>query len=156
MGLRQNILNDRVSDLVLRGLIAVTPKTTVRDTVRQMRSNGLGCAIIVDEDGRPLGKFTERRLICLLAENPERLDDPIDQFLESTWASVNLTDPIAKVIERLQAGGERFVTVTDERGKAVGITGQKGVMEYIADHFPRQVKVQLMESKLYMDEREGA
>ena len=46
--------------------------------------------------------------------------------------------------------------VLDDEGRPVGLTGQKGVMEYIAEHFPRQGKVQLMESKLHMDHREGA
>jgi hypothetical protein len=43
----------------------------------------------------------------------------------------------------------------DRDGKPIGLTGQKGVIEFIVEHFPRQVKVQMMRSKLYMDAREG-
>ena len=156
MGLRQDILDHPVSELPLRPLITITPQSAVREAVTAMRANRVGCTVVVDDAGRPLGKFTERQLLRVLAENPEGLDLAISPYLVSTWACVTIREPIAKVIERLLAGGERFVVVTDETGKAVGITGQRGVMAYVAENFPRQVKVQLMEPTLFMEQREGA
>lgn len=156
MGLRQNILNERVSELPLRELIGIQAETTVREATAVLQAKKLGCSVVVDENGRPLGKFTERCLIQVLTENPNGLDGPVKPYLIESPARVTMTDPISEVIEQLQASDERFVIVTDDQGKPVGITGHRGVMEYIAEHFPRQVKVQLMESKLYMNEREGA
>ena len=64
---------------------------------------------------------------------------------------------IAKVLDAMQNHGMRFVIVLDDDGKAIALTGQRGMMEYIADHFPRQVKVHMIDdAKLYMDQREGA
>ena len=66
-----------------------------------------------------------------------------------------MTEPIANVIESMQSQKLRFIVVLDEQGKAVAITGQKGIMEYIADHFPRQIKVQRMSSDFFTGQREG-
>ncbi len=156
MGLRHNILHDPVSELPLRQLIAVKGDAPVRHAVEQMQTRRLGCVVILDDEGRPLGQFTERLLIRLLLKNPGGLDEPVRRHMASAWAWVEETDPIAKVIECMEEKKLRFVLVLDKQGHPVGFTGQKGVMEYIAEHFPRQVKVQEMDSKLYMDQREGA
>ncbi len=155
MGLRHNILNDPVSELELRELIAVRPQTKVREALDQMRAKKLGCVVIVDDEGRPLGKFTERLLIKLLLEHPDGLDHPVSEHMASVWASVKKSDPIIKVIDLMRSKKLRFITIIDEDGHAVALTGQKGVMEYIVDHFPRQVKVQRMRTEFFTGQREG-
>ncbi len=155
MGLRRNILNEPVSELELRELIAVNPETPVREALKKMRDKQLGCVVVIDDQGRPLGKFTERLLVKLLLEHPGSLDQPVSKHMSSTWDAVKKSEPIAKVIDAMQSQKLRFIVVLDDQGKAVAITGQKGVMEYIADHFPRQIKVQRMSSDYFTDQREG-
>ena len=155
MGLRENILSHPVSQLELRPLIVVEPATTVRQAIEQMRQKRVGCVVVVKGD-RLLGKFTERELIGLLLKCAGALEEAVGDHMAAAWHGVSRGDPIASVIECMEAKKLRFVIVLDDEGRPVGLTGQKGVMEYIAEHFPRQVKVQETESKLYMDEREGA
>lgn len=157
MGLRENIDMEPVSALPIRELIQVLPDSTVRQVLAKMREKHLGCVVVVNEYGAPLGQFTERLLIRLLIDGDGNLDQPVSNLMIDVRGCVKQSDPIRKVIDYMQDTGLRFVCVTDDQGKRpIGLTGQKGVMEYIADHFPRAVKSQLMESKLYMDEREGA
>ena len=155
MGLQRNILNEPVSELELRELIAVSPETPVREALKKMREKQLGCVVIVDDQGKPQGKFTERLLVKLLLEYPDSLDQPVSKHMAKTWNTVKKTDPIVKVIDSMQSQKLRFIVVLDEQGKAIAITGQKGVMEYIADHFPRQIKVQRMSSDYFTGQREG-
>jgi len=156
MGLREDILKKTVADLELREIIKVRPHDTVSSVVSIMQQKRLGCVVVVDDDDRPLGKFTEKQLTSLVLKNQSAMDEQVGEHMTSAWSTVEKTDPISKVLDAMQSKGLRFVIVVDSDGRAVGLTGQKGMMEYIADHFPRQVKVQMMESKLYMDEREGA
>lgn len=156
MGLQQNILHDTVADIELRELIAVSRNTSVRAAMGLMKQKKLGCVIVVDAKGRPIGKFTERRLLKLLLKNADQLDDPIHKHMYDTGDPVRRDATVSQMLRVMESRGLRFVCVVDEQGKAVALTGQKGLMEYIADHFPRQVKVQLMESKVYMSDREGA
>lgn len=156
MGLRQDILNDSIEKLELRELIAVRPTTSVRAAIGLMRRKGLGCAVAVDDAGKPLGKFTERALISLLMEHKDALDRRVGDHLAEEWVSLKITDPISKLLECMQEKGLRFVVVVDDDGRAIGLTGQKGLMEYVAEHFPRAVLVQPMVSRVGMDEREGA
>jgi len=155
MGLRQDILSEPVSELEWRELLTLTPNDTVRQAVQLMKTKSLGCVVVVGKDGHPVGKFTERDLIALLLLKPQALDEPLGASMSGTWGVVKATDPIALVIECMQERMLRFVIVVDDDGKAIGLTGQKGVIEYIVEHFPLLVKVHTTESKLFMDQREG-
>jgi predicted transcriptional regulator len=156
MGLQQDLRKEPVANLALREAILVESSVSVREAVRRMKRKRLGCVIVVSDDGRPEGTCTEEELIHLLVERPQGLDEPVRMHLSAEWAVVGRDDPIARVLEAMQSKNLRFVCVTDREGRAVALTGQKGLMEYIAEHFPRQVMVQRVGGKLAMDEREGA
>lgn len=156
MGLRKIILHEPVSKLELRELLTLKPNDTVKAAVKLMRTKRLGCVVIIDEQGKPLGEFTEHSLLKLLLVNPEAMSCDLKDVMGDDWTTVKLTDPVAKVLDAMH-DGSRFVVVVDEDGKAIHLTGQKGLMEYIADHFPRQVKVHMIDDvKLFQDQREGA
>ena len=193
MGLSQDFLTDQISVLDLGQVVTVKPGATLSRTIELMREHRVGCVVIVDDDNRPIGKFTERLLIRVLvrtckntsvskpsgdeetgdAEVPDPissqalsssgvlgggqiLDDPVEKHMYRHCTCLRITDPIAKVIECMEAEKLRYVIVLDEDGHPVGITSFIGLIRYVADHFPRQVKVQEPATKLYLDEREGA
>lgn len=157
MGLREDILKDSVDRLHLRALIAVGPRTPTGEVAAKMREHHLGCAIVVDLEGRPIGKFTERRLMrALLDDGSSALGQPVQKYMYDTADPVGRQETIAAMIARMQRGHKRFMCVTDAQGKAVALTGQKGLMEYVAEHFSRQIKVQRMKPLVSMPEKEGA
>jgi len=156
MGLHHDILSQPVSSLSLRKAPIIDVAYSVRDTTTLMRDQRLGCVFLADADNHPTAMFTERMFVRLLATGPAQLDDPITQHAIDIANLVHLTDPITSIISQMDKSGFRFTAVIDEQNKLVGLTGQRGIMEYIAENFPRHVKVHLMESKLHMDQREGA
>ena len=155
MGLRQDIREQPVTELELRKVIRVAPTDTLRHAVDLMKKEQLGGVVIVDDAGKAVGQFTDRDLIGLLLDRPDPLDEPIGQHMCEVQVKISQTEPIAVIIERMQERRARYGIVMDEDSQPIGLTGLKGVVEYITDHFPRQVKVQMMKSKLHMDEREG-
>jgi len=156
MGLRSDILNHQVSALPMREGLIVAPDARLGETMQKMQAAHLGCVVVVDERGRPLGKFTERRLMRLVVAGKAKPDTRVGDHVFGAEDCVTRNDPIHKMIRIMEDRQLRFIIVVDEQGRVIGLTGQKGLMEYIAEHFPRQVKVQRMQAKLHMDEREGA
>jgi signal-transduction protein with cAMP-binding, CBS, and nucleotidyltransferase domain len=156
MGLLESILSEPVSDLDLRPVVRARRGMTVREAVQRMRQASLGFVVLLDEEERPLHMFTERKLIKLCLASGNHLNDTIDSHYHKPADRVKQTQPIGDLLDMMQKGGIRFVCVVDDDGRIVGVTGQKGVMEYLADHFPRLVKVQRMDAKLSMSQREGA
>jgi len=156
MGLEKDIQNEPVSSLPLRRLITVPPGMKVREAIAQMRAQGLGCVVVVDDEGKPLGKFTERILINMLLHDPDALDRAVGEHMSGVHDTVPVDAPIARVVDTLESHDLRFIVVTDADGKATALTGQRGVSEYIADHFPRIVATARVGAKPYTKNREGA
>ncbi len=156
MGLEQDMLNEPVSKLPLRPLIKADRSMTVRQAIEAMRKAGLGCVVVVDEAGVPIGKFTERILINLLLHDPGALDREIGDVTAGVWKPIRQDEPIVRLVDALEEHDLRFAVVTDVEGKAVALTGQRGVSEYIADYFPRIVATARVGGKPFTDSREGA
>ncbi len=156
MGLQENLASEPVTKLALREAVCVSPATPVRKAVDAIKDKHLGCVIVVDPAQKPIGTFTESMLVDLLVHQPKALEDRVDAHLDKKWARVKQTDPISSVLAAMQQQDLRFVVVTDEEGCAKALSGQKGLMEYIADHFPRRVLVQQVGAKPFIHEREGA
>ncbi len=157
MGLREDIMNETVAQLPLRKAVTVTADLSAKEAIRLMRDSKLGCVFVIDDQGRPMGKFTERQVLKLVC-GCVPLDQQVGKHMVKIpeCGCVRLTDPVVKVLEGMKQTRLRFLCVVDDAGKVVSLTGQKGLMEYVADHFPRQIKVQVMTSKLHMNTREGA
>lgn len=156
MGLPENLQNEPVSRLALREPITVTPNETLRQAITKMREKNLGCVIAMDEQQKPAGMFTESMLTQLVARDAALLDQPLKEHLTERWTWVNLTDPISFVLEAMNEKNVRFLCVLDDEGCLAGLTGQKGLMEFVAEHFPRQVMVQRIGGTRYTQDREGA
>lgn len=156
MGLRENMQSEPLSTLALREPVTAPADATIREAIEQMRSKKLGCVVIVDDAGKPTGMFTESMLTQLLTRDPTDVEQRVADHMAQRWPQVKLTDPIEDVLDALHLKNVRFLCVVDDEGRLVGLTGQKGLMEYVADHFPGQVMVQRIGGTPFPDKREGA
>ena len=156
MGLNENMINEPVSELALREPVLVGPRDSVRTAIERMRERRLGCVIVVDPEKKPLGIFTENMLTQLVARGQLSANDAVEQHMSPTLPWVGLSDSVVNVLDALQTKNIRFLCVVDENGRVLALTGQKGLMEYVADHYPGQVMVQRVGTPPYPQTREGA
>lgn len=156
MSFRGDLQADCVGSLPLRDVIAVDPHTVLRAAVAMMRNHSLGCAVIVERGQPPSGIFTERSLINVLVSNASLDSCAISQFTDPSFVMVKASDAIASVWNAVVEKAARYVCVTDDEGRLIGLTGQRGLSEYLADTFARQVAVQRLGSTPWMRQREGA
>jgi CBS domain-containing protein len=156
MGLKENLRSDPVSRLNLRDPVIASPNASIREGIQRMRERGLGCVIIVDDQRRPLGILNEGMLRQMLSVNPAVVDSPLGDYMNTSARWVRLSDPVVQVLRAMQNEKTRFVGVVDDDGRLAGLTGQKGLMEYVAEHFPEQVTVQRIGQSTHFAQREGA
>ena len=156
MGLYESMQSDPVSQLALRPALCCGMQETVRGSIEKMRAAALGCITIVDEEGHPKGVLTEAMLRHMLTESRDCLDQPIVDHMASAFPWVKLSDPVDMVLDGMEMRNIRFVIVLREDGTVAGVTGQKGLMEYVAEYFPGEVMVQRIGSTGHPNTREGA
>lgn len=156
MSLQQNLEQETVSQLNLREAITISPDKTIRDAVEEMRKKKLGCVVVIDNERKPIGLYTEAMLRVAICREPESLDAVLSEQMATTFPWVTKDDPIETVMGAMETKNHRFVVVVDESGRVAGLTGQKGLMEYVAEHFSEEVMVQRVGSAPYPHQREGA
>jgi hypothetical protein len=83
-------------------------------------------------------------------------DVTVSEFAEQGFPRVCEDDPIVNVWEAVVTGEKRFVLVTDDQGQILGLTGQRGLAEYVSEYYPQQIMVQRLGAKPVMQQREGA
>lgn len=137
MDLTRNLKGETVSRLYPSQPWMVQPIQPVADAVKLMREKKVGC-VLVCEQRRIVGIFTERDLLRRVLAQKKSLDTPIQECMTPNPITVHPKDSIGCAIKRMQKGGYRHLpVVVDDR--PVGILSVKRIVHYLVEHFPTTV-----------------
>jgi len=116
---REDFSSIHVQDIMARTLITVNTSTTVLQIAKMMQQGGIG-AIIVKENGNPVGIVTDRDFATKIAANNLPFDTPAKKIMSSPLITINHNEPISAAAERMTSKKIRKLAVT-ENGNIVGI-----------------------------------
>jgi CBS domain-containing protein len=138
MELARNLRKDSVSRLQPAPPWSVERSGTVSDAVDLMRKENIGC-VLVSDDGRLVGLFTERDLMRRVLAVGKPLSLPVSEVMTPVPLTVQPRDSIRIAVRRLQEGGHRHLPVVDEAHRPVGLLSVKRVVRYLVEHYPAAV-----------------
>ncbi|MCC6060977.1 MAG: CBS domain-containing protein [Desulfurococcaceae archaeon] len=118
----------RVLDLVRRPPVTVGVGVSVRDVVRVMYENSIGSIVIVDDVGRPIGIFTERDLLRLVAQGAS-LESPVDTVMSRDLVVVKGVEGVVRAAMLMSEHRIRHLPVVDDEGKLVGVISVRDVVD---------------------------
>jgi signal-transduction protein with cAMP-binding, CBS, and nucleotidyltransferase domain len=127
----------------------------VAAAVGLMRKHRVGCLLIC-EDRRLVGVFTERDLLRRVVAAGKSLDTPVGEVMTPEPVCVRAKDPIRLAIRHMEQGGYRHLPVVDETGRPVGVVSATRIVHYLAEHFPATVYNLPPDAQAVPDEPEGA
>jgi CBS domain-containing protein len=155
MELARNLRVDSVSRLDPSPPRQVDASRTVADAVEQLREANVGCLLVCHE-GRLIGVFTERDLMCRVLGVGKPLSMPITEAMTKDPVTVQPKDTIRTAIKKLQGGGYRHLPVIDENNRPVGVLSVKRIVHYLVEHYPGAVYNLPPDPRTVPNEREGA
>lgn len=126
--------DDRLEQLDLRDAIAVDSHTLARAAIAMMRHHELGCAVIVDDQQRPHGIFTERSVISMLLRGSCLDQTSVSQFTDPLFICMDRRQTVMSAWKTILDTKARFICVTNDDGSLFGVTGQRGLATYLAEH----------------------
>jgi CBS domain-containing protein len=110
--------------------LAVSAQTPVADAVARMREASAGC-VVVEQDGRVCGIFTERDALLRLAGRP--FDGvTMDAVMTRDPVVLRRDDSIAVAIHKMAIGGFRHIPLV-ENGQATGMVSAGDIFRYILE-----------------------
>src|SRR5574341_2420022 len=121
------------------GHVAIPLGTTIGEAARVMKERRIGC-VLVEDGGKLVGIFTERDILTKLVGtgyDPARVQ--VDGVMTRNPETLTPDDPIAYAMQLMSVGGFRHVPLVDGGGRPVDILSVKDIVDYLVEHFPREV-----------------
>jgi CBS domain-containing protein len=131
----KSLCEDEIGRLELRPFAKVEGHTSVRSVLAQMAEHNIACVVVV-EDNKPIGIFSERDVLDKLADRYALVvDEPVRKYMTADPYIAYETDSPAQVLNVMGSGGFRHVPVVDVDNNVVGMVGARRMTAYLQQYF---------------------
>lgn len=134
------MLRKQLNEILTPNVISVSPTTPVSEAIRTMRSNNISC-IVVLEGNEPIGIFTERNVVQVLAERGPNFDDrEIRELMSSPVLTANKNTELYTAYNLLMTHKIRRLVVVDDENHAIGVVTQSNLIEHVGYEYFIKIK----------------
>jgi predicted transcriptional regulator len=124
---------DRINVLSPKWPISVAPTAPMREVLKLMVERKIGC-VIIEENNRPLGIFSERdALLKLNTAAAELSDRPVSEFMTPKPQTLDVNARLAFAVQRMDMGAYRHLPIVDTGGELVGIISARDIMRHLME-----------------------
>lgn len=127
--------DQRVSVLETDDYIAVSPHTPLSQAIEAMKTDEGGCVIISD-DGRVAGIFTERDLLTKVLGENANLDSPISEWMQPKVETLSPDATIGEAVRMMNEKSFRNIPLV-KKGELVGSISVFDIIRYLAECYPK-------------------
>jgi len=116
----------RVKELIKDGIISCRSTDPIKCAVTKMYINNVGSVLIIDENDKPIGIFTERDLVRVIAENIS-LDAPLLKVMSRRLITATTMESLVSAAMKMVENNIRHLPVVEE-GKAIGMVSIRDLL----------------------------
>lgn len=118
----------KVKDLMLTNIVTAKKDMTLEKAIEMLHKKYVGSLIIVDENKRCIGIFTERDAIQVLAQKLP-ISTPLESIMTKDVITVNENVSLDEARAMIKTHRIRHLPVTDENGIVVGLFSVRHVLD---------------------------
>ncbi|MDX6529681.1 MAG: hypothetical protein QOH41_1971 [Blastocatellia bacterium] len=130
-----NACDQRVSVLPTEDYVAVSPYTPLSQAIEAMKNDEGGC-VIVSDDGRVAGIFTERDLLNKIMGEDVDLQSPISEWMQPVVETLSSEATIGDAVRLMNEKGFRNLPLV-KNGELVGSISVFDIITYLAECYPK-------------------
>lgn len=131
-GLVRSVMEDNLSHLEQMETLTVRPDESALEVARRMKDAQTGCALVLDEQGKLAGIFTEHDVLRkLMGAGDGAQDVPVSQLMSRNPESLRESDSVAAALNKMAMRRYRHVPITRNDG-SYSVVSIKSVLKYIA------------------------
>jgi CBS domain-containing protein len=129
--IERSLMEDSVIVLRPKSPVTVSPTTPVGITIQLLLDNDIGALLVVHEDGKLAGIFSERDLLTRVAGLFDSYAElPIHKFMTPNPETVTADDTLAFALHKMDVGGYRHLPVLHD-GLPVGVISVRDMLRHI-------------------------
>jgi CBS domain-containing protein len=133
---RSTASTERVSVLRTDDYIAISPHTPLSQAIEAMKNDEGGCVIVLD-DGRVAGIFTERDLLTKVVGENVDLESPIAKWMQTAVQTLSPEATIGEAVSLMNERSFRNIPLV-RKGELVGSISVFDVITYLAECYPKE------------------
>ena len=119
--------------------IALAPQDSLMQAIALMQARKIGAIVVLDQQ-RPVGIFTERDVLVKVVSKVDNLDEALlKDYMTPNPVCLRNDDSIAYALNQMTVGGFRHVPIVDLDGSVTGIISVRDIAEYMASLVPSEV-----------------
>jgi len=131
-----NACDQRVSVLPTDDFVAVSPYTPLSQAIEAMKGDEGGC-VIVSDDGRVVGIFTERDLLNRVLERNVDLESPISEWMQPSVETLSSQATIGDAVRLMNEKSFRNIPLV-KNGELIGSISVFDIITYLAECYPKE------------------
>ena len=137
MDFQLNLNSDTVDHTYPSEPLCLPPTATVREAMERMNERN-EAAVLVCEDGRLVGIFTERDTLKRMASGASS-EVTLLEVMTKRPAALSNRDTVSTAIAKLSKGGYRRLPIIDDNGQPTGVLKMEGILHYLIEHFQAMI-----------------
>lgn len=131
-GLVRSVMEDDLSHLEQVKPLTVRPDESALSVARRMKEAQTGCALVIDDEGRLAGIFTEHDVLRKIAgAGTEAGSVPVSKLMSGNPEALRESDSVAAALNKMAMGRYRHVPIARNDG-SYSVASIKSVLRYIA------------------------
>ena len=105
-----------------RPVSTIDLSSSVAEAARRMYQHGVGALVIVDaSDGLPVGVFTDRDIVAMIADGKHPQEATVAQFPHAPLHVISMRESFDDALAKMRQHGVRRLPIVDEHGKLCGL-----------------------------------
>jgi CBS domain-containing protein len=139
-----NVLESALATTTLKEVVSqpalhVAPSTTLAETIRTMQHERRACVLIV-EDGRLTGIFTERDILMKVAGKQLDLENtPVSAAMTPEPFTLPADANVAFALSKMVLEGFRHIPLLDDAGKPSAVVSMRNLIEYLGEIYSHEI-----------------
>jgi len=120
----------RIRDIMCKQVVTAKEDTSILDACRLLNERHVGSLVIVDEEQRCTGIFTERDAIRIIAQQFS-IDQPLGKVMSRHIVTVSIDASFQEAKRLMLTHNIRHLPVTDQEGKLIGLFSLRALLDEI-------------------------
>jgi CBS domain-containing protein len=149
----RGVRHHSVSLLETKDYVCASPSTALAEAVEQMKKDEGGCVIIC-EDERVVGIFTERDFLNKIVGGEVDMSAPVSRWMSSAVETLGPEATIGDAVRVMNDKGYRNIPLVQD-GRLIGSISVFDVITYLAESYPKETMNLPPVPAQVMDTQEG-
>ena len=120
----------KIKDIMCKQVVTAKETLSIQEAIQLLSERHVGSIVIIDDENRCVGMFTERDAIRVVAQKM-RLDELLNKVMSTHVATISLESSFDEAKSLMLSHKIRHLPVTDQTGKLIGLFSMRAFLDEV-------------------------